>query len=235
MDSIVEFIKNVVFHPSPRSFYLLSAAAIVLYRIPVVDRILRTFHTLLHESGHAFAALLTGGKNHRMELNPNMSGLTITESKSKFHQFIISISGYPFASAFAFGGIFLITHDITGVFMITLLVLTAFQLLMNIRNLYGIIWSLAVIALMFLLLLKMPQLMWATGVVVNSVVLFESFVMAGHILLLSFKKPKMAGDAANLHALTGIHALIWGVFFFAQAAFFVFISVSQIIIWDGYL
>jgi len=232
MDGIIEFLKNVVLHPSPRSFYLLSAAAIILYRIPIIDRVLRTFHTLLHESGHAFAALLTGGKNHRMELNPNMSGLTITESKSKFHQFIIAISGYPFASAFAFGGIFLITHDVPGVFLISLLVVTTFQLLMNIRNLYGVIWSLAVIALMFLLLFKMPQLMWATGVVVNAIVLFESFIMAGHILLLSFKKPKMAGDAANLQALTGIHAVIWGVFFFGQAVFFVGIAVREILFWS---
>jgi len=140
MDTVVDFIRNVVYYPSPRSFYILSAVAILVYRIPVVDKVLRTFHTLLHESGHAVAAVLTGGKNHKIELNANMSGLTITESKSGFHRFLIAVSGYPFASACAWGGVYLIVHNMSGIFIISHLVLTVLQLLLNIRNTYGIIW-----------------------------------------------------------------------------------------------
>jgi hypothetical protein len=231
MNFLNELYQNVVLTSSPRSFFILAAAAVFLYRIPIIDKILRTFHTLLHESGHAFTALLTGGKNHRMELKPNMSGMTITESKNKVQQFFIAIAGYPFASAFAFFGFYLILNNITGIFHIVLLVIVAIQLLFNIRNTYGIIWSLAVISLLLLEMIKMPQLMWATGVVICSIILFESLIMAGHILMLSFIDHKKAGDAFNIQRLTGIHAGFWGLIFFGQAVIFTLLTVKLVIGW----
>lgn len=231
MKFLNDIFQNVVMTPSPRSFFILTGISILLYRIPVIDRVLRTFHTLLHESGHAMASLLTGGKNHRMELNSNMSGLTITESRNKFFQFIVSVSGYPFASAFAFLGILLILNNTTGIFHIVLLVLTSIQLLVNIRNAFGIIWSVAVIVLLLLELFKMPQLMWATGVIICAIILFESLIMAGHVFYLSFAKPKMSGDAFNLYKITGIPPGFWGILFLAQAVFFVFLSAKNVYYW----
>jgi len=227
MNFFENFYENVVLNPSPRSFFILSGAAIILYRVPIIDRLLKTFHTLIHESGHAFAALLTGGKNHRMELNTNMSGLTITESQNAFFRFIIAISGYPFASAFAYLGIILIVNNTSGIYLTVLLCILIFQLMMNIRNTYGVIWASGMIVLIALQLVKTPQLMWATGVIISAVVLFESLLKAAHILVLSFSKRKMAGDAANLDKITGIHAAVWGLIFFSQAVFFFILSVLE--------
>jgi hypothetical protein len=228
MNFLYNLYENVVLNPSPRSFFILSCAAIILYRIPFIDRLLKTFHTLIHESGHAFAALLTGGKNHRMELNTNMSGLTITESHNVFFRFIIAISGYPFASAFAYLGIILTAKNTSGTYLIILLCVLILQLILNIRNTYGIVWATGMIALMTLQLLKVPELMWATGVIISTVILFESLFKAGHILIISFTKRKMAGDAANLDKITGIHAAFWGMIFFTQALFFFVISIIEV-------
>lgn len=231
MDFLREIYLNVVLTQSPRSFFILAAVAVLFYRIPFADKILRTFHTLLHESGHAFAAMLTGGKNHRMELNSNMSGTTLTECKNKFHQFVVSLSGYPFASAFAYLGFFLILNNTTGVFHIVLLSVCLFQLLFNIRNTYGIIWSLLVCALLLLELLHLSELMWASGVVICSVVLCESMIMSANILFLSFSKPTLSGDAANLRKITGIHSGFWGLLFFVQALVILALSVQMILNW----
>jgi hypothetical protein len=229
MEFLNEIYENVVLNQTPRSFFIFIIIAIATYRIPIIDKILRTFHTLLHESGHAFAAMLTGSKNHRMELNTNMSGLTITESKNKIRQFVISLSGYPFASAFSWLGFLLILNNTPGIFHILLLSIAGIQLIMNIRNTYGIIWSIAVIALLAAQLLKMPQLMWSTGVIICTVIHFESLIMSGYIFSISFTKPSMSGDAANLQKLTGIHAGFWGLFFLAQALFFSYLIVQLVI------
>lgn len=231
MNFLDQLYNNVVLNSSPRSFFILAGISILLYRIPLIDKILRTFHTMLHESGHAFMALLTGGKNHRMELQPNMSGVTITESTNKIQQFFIALAGYPFASAFACAGFYLVLNNTTGIFHIVLLGITILQLLLNIRNTYGIIWSLAVISLLLLELLKMPELMWATGVIICSVILFESLIMAGYILYLSFTNHKNAGDAFNIQRLTHIHSGFWGLLFFAQAVFFVILSIKLVTGW----
>ncbi len=231
MNFLNEIYQNVVLNPSPRSFFILAGLAVLTYRIPLIDKLLRTFYTLLHESGHAMMSLITGGKNHRMELNSNLSGLTITESRNSFFQFVVAISGYPFASAFAWLGFVLILNNATGVFHIILLVLIFVQLIFNIRNSFGIIWSIAVMILLGLEMYKMPHLMWATGVIICAVVLFESLIMAGHILFLSVSNPKMSGDANNLGRLTGIPAALWGAVFFSQAVFFVYLSFREILFW----
>jgi len=231
MSFFQEIYKNVVLTQSPRSFLILAGVSILLYRVPLIDKIFRTFHTLLHESGHAFASLLTGGKNHRMELKTNLSGLTITESKSKFHQFIVALAGYPFASASGFLGFYLIINDMTGVFHIALLSIAGLQLLLNIRNTYGIIWAILVCTLLTLELIKLPQLMWSTGIIICSVILFESVLMAAHIFILSFRKPSLSGDAANLHKITGIHSGFWGTLFLAQSVLFLLCSTKLILSW----
>ncbi len=231
MNFLQQIYNNVVLVPSPRSFFILAGIAVALYRIPLFDRILRTFHTLLHESGHAFTAFLTGGKNHRMELQPNMSGMTITESSNKIQQFFVAIAGYSFASAFAYFGFLLILNNTTGIFHFILIGITCLQLLLNIRNTYGVLWAVAVISLLLLEVIKMPELMWATGVIICSVILIESVIMAGHILYLSFVNHKNSGDAFNLQKLTRIHAGFWGLFFFAQAVFFVILTVKLLFTW----
>ncbi len=223
-----EIYTNVVLNPSPRSFFILAGVAVLIYRIPVLDKVFRTFHTLIHESGHAFASLLTGGKTYRIELYPNMSGMTLTESRSGFHRFIVSISGYPFASAFAWGGFLLILNNTPGIFHIILISVLVLQLLVNIRNTYGIVWALITLALLLFQVVKMPQLMWATAVVILTIILIESLIMSAHIFYLSLKKPKLAGDATNLSNMTGIPAVFWGLLFVSQALFFVILVARNV-------
>ena len=233
MEIFHDLFKSVVIDVSPRSFFILATISIILYRIPILDKVLRTFHTLLHESGHAFASFLTSGKIRRIELHPNMSGITATESNNKFKQFLVSISGYPFASAFAYFSFFLIFNNKLIILHLILLCVIVWQVIFNIRNFYGIIWALTVATLMVFELIKMSELLWASGVIISSIVLFESLFMSGTIMVLSFQNSQNAGDASNLYKITKIHSAFWGIFFFLQAVFFVYLTIKDFLVWQG--
>lgn len=61
--------------------------------------------TLVHESGHAIAAMITGGRLQGIKLNIDTSGETTTahaEQGTAFSRFITTLSGYP-ASLFLVG------------------------------------------------------------------------------------------------------------------------------------
>lgn len=231
MEFIYKIYENVAINHSLRSFFIIAGLSIIFYRIPFFDKLLRTFHTIIHETGHALASILTSGKIHRIELHPDMSGLTITESNSKFKQFIISISGYPFASAFAYSSFLLIFNNKLNYLNIILIIIIMWQVLFNIRNFYGIIWSLTVAILLFFEFYKIPQLMWLTGIIISSITLFESMFMAGKIFIISIKNPQNAGDTSNLYKTTKIHSALWGFLFFAQAIFFVVITIKAFFEW----
>ena len=50
-------------------FYLIMLAAMLLVRVPGIGKILRTFNTLLHESGHVLMAMLLNGTVHEVRFN----------------------------------------------------------------------------------------------------------------------------------------------------------------------
>lgn len=228
---LYEFLENVVYEKTLRSLIFYASMAIVLYRIPLIDKVLRTIHTLLHETGHVVMTVMTSGKIHRVELHSNLSGVTITESSNKFRQFLISIAGYPFASASGWFAFWLIFNGYAHEYLFGLSGVIFLILMSSVRNMYGIIWSLLIIASFMLVIYNVPQFVWAVSVLAATITVIESAWMSGVICVIAFKSPQNAGDPSNLFKLTGIHSVFWGFIFFAQAAFFAYMSVLLAIEW----
>jgi len=83
-----------------RGILVASALAIALMFVPfasVVTYPCNLFVTLVHESSHALAALLTGGSVDSITVSANTSGLTLTRGGSRF---ITLCAGYTGATLF---------------------------------------------------------------------------------------------------------------------------------------
>ena len=83
-----------------RGMLIASALAIALMFVPfasVVTYPCNLFVTLVHESSHALAALVTGGSVVSITISPDTSGLTLTRGGSRF---ITLCAGYTGATLF---------------------------------------------------------------------------------------------------------------------------------------
>ncbi|ARK30574.1 hypothetical protein BkAM31D_12455 [Halalkalibacter krulwichiae] len=90
--------------------YLSILLALIVSFLPYLKSILGTIHTLIHETGHALAAILTSGKVYKIYLYSNTSGLAYTGSTSWLSSVIIAYAGYTFSSLVVLFAFYLIIH-----------------------------------------------------------------------------------------------------------------------------
>jgi len=209
--------------------YILYALPIVVFiinRIPYVGKYLRVVNTLIHESGHAFAALITSGEVYTVELFSDTSGTAVTKTKGKFSQFLVAIAGYPFGSAFSFLLFYIISR---GEYRIVLYILACFALLnlmFYVRNTYGIFWLITFTAIIFIVNFYGGEfLQYAFTAWLSGIMLFEALYSSVELVIIAYKKSKSAGDAYNLKQLTGIPTMIWALLFVTQSGCFIYLSI----------
>lgn len=209
-------------------FLTLAAGGFLLCRIPFVGKFLKVFNTLFHEGGHALAGWLTKSEVLRIDLFYDTSGTTITKSTGTGAQIIISLAGYIFASLMPLVFIILLSEGYEVALHITITALSGLLLLLAVRNAYGIIWIILMLAAYFLVILKAPGYTWVMVYSYTGIMLLEGLFSAGVVFWLSVTSPADAGDAANMQKYTGLPVWFWGLFFFAQAAFFFYLSVLML-------
>lgn len=227
MDFLVQLI-NTIDEKSITSYIYVFAFSLLIFRIPLISRLLRVFYTLFHETGHSLAAFFTNSKTLHIKLHYNLSGLILTKSSNKFKQFIITIAGYPFA-AFCACILFWLLHnnyEIITLFSITGLVFI--QLLLNLRNSFGIIWSLFVLTMLISLYFYLNQYIFHVLILLASVITLESVVSSSVIFYYSIINPQKAGDAFNLSKITGIHSIFWGLLFIGVSLWFLYLTSELI-------
>ncbi|KEO82279.1 M50 family metallopeptidase [Tumebacillus flagellatus] len=196
-------------------------AAFVLMRLPIIGTYLMIVDTMIHESGHALMALLTNGKVVSMSLFMNTEGLTWIASASRFGQILTSLAGYVFSSLAAFLFFWLLKQERHHLICCILLGFVAADLLLWVRNLYGIIWLVTFGALLIALLRAKRGWFVRYGMLfICGIVLVDSVYAALQVLELSMFYPYSAGDAANLSHYAVLPAFVWGLLFFAQSLFF---------------
>ncbi len=204
-------------------FFLVICIAFIIIRIPWIGKFFRVIDTLFHESGHALMALFTSGNVLKIELFNDTSGTAFTQSGNKFSEFLISLSGYPFASAMSFVFFYLIRQ---GNFIWVLLILSIFILInlaLWVRNKYGIFWLLAFGSILWLIYyLKNDMITYCFILCVSSILLFDSIIKCFQLVYISFTSPKSAGDAANLKKQTYIPAFIWAFLFLVISMYFTY-------------
>jgi hypothetical protein len=183
---------------------------------------------MIHETGHAIMALVTNGKIDRIDLFADTSGQALTISKNSFFSFLVVLAGYPFASIATWGLFILLSRQQFYFIIYFSLGLMLLNLILWVRNSYGILWLISCIGgLGALIYFENIQLTEYVALVICVAAISEAVYSAWIVFYLSFKKPKSSGDAYLLSQITHIPAFIWGILFFAQALYFAWLSILQ--------
>jgi hypothetical protein len=202
--------------------------AFLLIHVPILGSYVKVINTLIHESGHAFIALL-GGNVETISLFMNSEGATVSSQSTWIGSFFTSLSGYTFASFMAFLSFLLLGRNKETLLIDILLGFLFLNLIFWVRNPYGIFWICS-FAVAFLLLLIKGSLRFRNYILllVASILLVDSVQSAFEILQISILQPGAAGDAANLAQLTGvIPSPFWGLFFFLQSLLFCYFGLKR--------
>jgi hypothetical protein len=199
-------------------FYLLLLAGLILSRLPYVGIWFRVVNTLIHESGHALAAILTSGKVVKIQLFSDTAGTAVTAVKNRFAGFLVSLAGYVVASLATVLFFYLLRTGNEKLLLYFLLVLALLNLIFYVRNWYGIFWIILFSALTGgLLYLNNPDLVYYYAVFLATLSFTESLLSSLTLLVIHFKNPQTSSDAKNLRDTTHLHSVFWAFLFFAFA------------------
>lgn len=122
----------------PELAIVMTAAAAVTVFVPGLWRVARHLLTIVHEGGHAVAALLAGRRLSGIRLHADTSGLTVSHGRSRGPGMVLTaIAGYPAPAVVGVGAAFLVSveRDLLAMWA-GLLLLTL--LLLQIRNFFGL-------------------------------------------------------------------------------------------------
>ncbi len=207
-------------------FFGAIALALVLGFIPFIRNFVNVFHTLIHESAHALVSLLTGGGVVAISLNPSTAGAAQTKSKYWMGKFLTSLAGYPGASLSAWLFFWLISQQKTDIIFFIIFSLLLINLILWVRNTFGIVWLLIFGTLCALIYVYTePPYQFFFAVFLAALTLIQSVYSTLVLLLISFKNPSKAGDSKNLKDFTLIPAVIWTLLFFVFSVYMAFQSV----------
>lgn len=208
----MEQVSNWITENPALAFYLIVVVSLIITRLPFFGVFFRTVNTLLHESGHAIGAMVTSGEVVKIDLNKDTSGVAQTKSKGRAGAFITSFAGYPFA---ALASSTILVMSISGHHKLAALILLSFALLnlmLFVRNMFGIIWLLLFSALISAGVWYVDDLILRLLILFVSMIAFtETLASSLIITYLSFSKPRQAGDMANMQKTTGIPAVFWAI------------------------
>lgn len=166
----------------------------------------------MHESGHAVMALLTGGGVMNIKLSADTSGAAQTKSKYWAGKVLTSIAGYPISAFSAWLLFWLIQQQKINYVFYVLLSLILINLILWVRNTFGIIWLIIMGSLCTLLYIygnQATQYYFATFCA--AIILFQSIYTAIILVYISLTSPAKAGDAKNLKDFTFIPTVIWAL------------------------
>ncbi|NTW31516.1 MAG: M50 family metallopeptidase [Bacteroidetes bacterium] len=206
--------------------YIIPIVVLIINRTPYIGKYVRVVNTLIHESGHAIAALISRGEVYSVELFSDTSGTAITKTKGKLSQFIVSIAGYPFGSIVAYFMFYLVSIENYKLIFYIITCFAVLNLMFYVRNTFGIFWLISFTILVFAVYFYGGEFMqYAVSAGLSGVILFEAFYSSIELVIIAYKKPKSAGDATNLQYITGIPAILWALLFVAQSAYFIYLSI----------
>jgi hypothetical protein len=215
------------------SYYVYGYIALVfvVMRIPYFGIIIRVFNTLIHESAHAFMAMLTSGKILRIELQKDTSGSTLSVAKNKRSQFLVAIVGYPVAAAVGYLLFWGNAHAYNIYMLYGLLLLTSAVLVFYIRNTFGILWGVIFISVIaFVLWLNQSKVIDFTVVTLAIVLSVEALYSSFALFVIAIENPSEAGDAKLLSSISKLPALFWTLFFVAVNGWIVYRIIVDFLI-----
>lgn len=191
---------------------LAAALAVVLPRRtwPVV----RHAVTLVHEGGHALAALLAGRRLHGVRLHADSSGLTLSRGPRRGVGAVLTFaSGYPAPAVLGLVCAAVLARGyVLGV--LAGLVVALALLLLQVRNWFGL-WSVLVVGAVLVAAAWYLPDVWQQGFVL-AVTWFLLLAAVRPVLELQTSRRRgraAASDADQLAALTRVPGVVWTVLF----------------------
>jgi hypothetical protein len=114
--------------------------------------LLRYMSTVVHELGHAFTAGVLGGRPKNITIEPSSSGLATYQppiSWGRGRASLVSLAGYPAPAVASLAAVqaLILGRTIAWFFFATATL--AISILLLIRNLWGFVWTSAVVALAY--------------------------------------------------------------------------------------
>jgi uncharacterized membrane protein len=205
--------------------------AVVTY-IPVIGPYFKLFNTLIHETGHALIAILTGGRVQSISLFTNTGGLAVTSHRGLMGRVMTLFAGYPTASLFSVVYIYALSEGWYEYIAMTLAVILIYNLIFWVRNIMGWVWILSVLGgLYFLYTNQYWSGFQISLTIIGLTLLIQAFLSSWVIFSMTLKDKYQAGDASMLANTTKIPSIVWGGIFVLQGASFFILGVF---IWLGY-
>ncbi|MCU4676973.1 M50 family metallopeptidase [Catenovulum sp. 2E275] len=200
-------------HPKIQ-FIVFVFIALALEFVPIVRIPLKWFETYFHEISHGLVALATGGQVLSISLNPNGSGLCISQGGMPI---LITLAGYLGA---VFWGWLIIgiaqkKAKIARLFSLLTLALFSVSLILWARDILTILILVFLLALNLLMFRKLDH-NW-----LKAVLMFIGI----SVILNAIKSPwylidgQARGDGASLANLTYIPELIWIIIWLAAGLY----------------
>lgn len=194
--------------------------------LPGIGNYVKLFYTMLHETCHAVAARISGGKVKRVHLYATTAGLAETTHRSRPGAVWTAFAGYPLASFAVTAGIYGYTLGLSEPLLWGFTALVAYQCLFWVRNAAGLGWSLSVLGGLFSLYYWQLQTYFDLAVQLVLVVLWsQAFFSSWTVFRLALIDKNEAGDATILARQTKIPALFWGFLFALSGTVFFIIGL----------
>lgn len=195
---------------APPGLVVLAAAALALLLVagPRTWPLVRHAVTLVHEGGHALAALVSGRRLHGVRLHGDSSGLTTSSGRARGPGAVLTLAaGYPAPALLGLACAAVLARGYVLVVLVTLLLALAL-LLLQVRNLFGL-WSVLVVGSLLVAVTWYLPDAWQQGAA-HALTWFLLLASARPVVELHAARRRARGsDAAQLAALTRVPAAVW--------------------------
>jgi hypothetical protein len=190
--------------------------ALFVVSISVVWRPARNVITIVHEGGHAVAAVLTGRRLTGIRLHSDTSGLTLSVGKRKgIGMIVTAAAGYLAPSLVGLAGVILLAYGQITVMLWTSVVVLGLMLIM-VRNIYGALTLIIVGgAVLGVSLRANPDVQSAFGYAMTWFLLLGAVRPVIEMQRQRRRQPGSNSDADQLGRLTHVPGTMWVGFFFA--------------------
>jgi hypothetical protein len=178
--------------------------------VPGADTLIypiKLFVTYVHEMCHALAALITGGSVHEININPDMSGTTMTSGGI---QWIINFAGYLGTMLVGVFSIYLLRKNVNASGILSVFLAFSFitMLYTGFHNLFGTIWGMAISAAILVTIVYFSKrVIEFIAAFISIQLLLNAFYDLKTLFVLS--GTGTATDALNMQNSTGIPAVVW--------------------------
>ncbi len=214
LDAVWSGLTGVQSPPAAEWIWLTGLAALALVAFRPAWRIARHLVTIVHEGGHAMAALLTGRRLRGIRLHSDSSGVTLSHGRPRgFGMFLTLIAGYLAPGLFGLlAAVLLWQRHALAVLWVAVLLLCL--MLLQIRNFHGL-YSMLVAGL------GVFAVFWWGSAQVQSLTAYGFtwfLLLAGPAGVIDLHRARRGGrardsDADQLAGLTRLPGLFWVILF----------------------